>query len=152
MKKIVLIIMSLSLIINQSCDDNPNINANCFVPDVAVNATINMNLPQYFHLQNIGEHLLLQGGNRGIYVVHNYDDGYYAVERTCVYQSDNTCSTIHMDSLNLQLRCGQYADTGFVKCCESLYQLDGRLVNGPAVCNLKNYRVSVQNNVLLIAN
>lgn len=152
MKKIILILACMSLIFNESCNTGPNLSTNCFVPEVAVNASVNMSLPQYFHLQNIGEHMFLNGGNRGIFLVHNYDDAFYAIERTCVYQADNACSTIQVDSLNLQLRCGTYSDTGFVKCCESLYQLDGRLVNGPALCNLKAYRVSVQSNVIQIAN
>jgi nitrite reductase/ring-hydroxylating ferredoxin subunit len=152
MRKIVLLFIGISFLFTPSCTTTDPFGGDCFVPEVAVNATLNLNLPEYFHLQNIGQHLTLDAGNRGILVIHNYDDAFYAVERTCTYLSDRECSFIQVDSLNLQLRCGTYADTGFVQCCTSLFQLDGRLVNGPAQCNLKTYRTSFSGNVLNIGN
>ena len=124
----------------------------CFIPEVAVNETINTALPQYYHLQTIGNYSFLPGGNNGIFLVHNFDGMFYALERTCPYQSDNECSVIQIDSTSLQLKCGAYADTGFVKCCDSRYLLDGLLIQGPSICNLKRYRVNASGSTLFINN
>jgi nitrite reductase/ring-hydroxylating ferredoxin subunit len=152
-KKLTYIALSLSLIFaSSSCKDDPIYNGDCFIPDVAVNEVLNLNLPEYFPLQNLGEYILLEGGNKGIFVVHNYDDIYYALERTCPYQSDLSCSQIVIDTTNLQLRCGKDSDTGFVECCGSLYQFSGLVTQGPSRCNLKPYRVNIQSNTLYINN
>ena len=111
-----------------------------------------MDLPEYFILQNLGEHIYLDAGNRGILLVHFYDDLYYAVERTCPYESDQSCAQVAVDSLNLQLRCGSHTDTGFVECCGSVYQLNGLLLEGPSQCSLKNYQVNRQGNTLFVNN
>lgn len=135
-----------------SCKDEPLYSGECFIPDIAVNEVVNISLPEYFVLQDIGGFVQLDGGNRGIFVVHNYDDIFYALERTCPYESDKDCSVIHVDSLNLRLRCGTYADTGFVECCASKYQFSGLVTEGPSRCNLKPYRINKEGNLLYINN
>lgn len=134
------------------CNSDPIYEGECYVPEIPVNITINMSLPEYFLLQNAGEYRYVDGGNRGIFLVHNYDDVYYAIERTCVYQSDNECAKIFVDSTTLQLKCGTEVDTGFVECCSSRYLFDSRVVNGPARCNLKTYRLNLSGNTLYINN
>lgn len=131
--------------------DNPYV-GDCYIPPVGVNEVVNMSLPEYFRLQNLGEYITLDAGNRGIFVVHYFDDRYYALERTCTYQSDDACARVVIDTTNLQLICGAYADTGFVQCCASKYQFDGLVVSGPSVCNLKPYVVNLQDNTLFINN
>jgi nitrite reductase/ring-hydroxylating ferredoxin subunit len=152
MRIVAFIAIVMGFTILQSCKPDNPYTGDCFVPEISVNQTINMDLPQYFNLQNLGEYIFLDGGNKGIFLVHNYDDIYYAVERTCTYQSDLECSTIHVDSLNLQLKCGEPSDTGFVQCCTSKYLFDSRVVEGPSRCNLKTYRINRSGNVLYINN
>ena len=148
-----LLIISIALLLKfSSCKPENVYDTTCFIPDVGVNETINLDLPEYYRLRDLGEYILLSSGNRGIFLVHNYDDVYYAIERTCTYQSDLDCSTIFVDSLNLQLRCGSYADTGFVECCTSKFLFDSRVSEGPARCNLKTYRVNLSGNTLYINN
>jgi len=153
MKKIWLVILLASFgIYNTGCKSDSLYEGECYVPDVPVSVTINMSLPEYFLLQNTGEYRYVEGGNRGIFVVHNYDDVYYAIERTCTYKSDNECAKIFVDSTTLQLKCGTEVDTGFVECCSSRFLFDSRLVNGPARCNLKTYRLSLSGTTLFINN
>ncbi|PCJ66000.1 MAG: hypothetical protein COA58_07940 [Bacteroidetes bacterium] len=142
----------LALTLNQSCKPDNELIGDCFVPSVSVNLTINMTFPEYFNLQNLGEYKAFEAGNRGIYVIHNYDDIFYAIERTCTYQSDNECSKIYLDNDILQLRCGTPADTGFVKCCESTYAFSSGYLTGPTRCNLKTYRISRSGNTLYVSN
>ena len=152
MNRIILILLILGVVSFDSCKSDDLYSGDCFVPEVSVNYTINMNLPEYFQLQNLGEFLYLEGGNRGVFLVHNFDDVYYAVERTCTYKSDLECAKIFVDSLTLQLRCGAEVDTGFIQCCTSKYQFDSRVTEGPSRCNLKTYRINRNGNILYINN
>lgn len=152
MKKIGLIICCIGLLFSESCKDDNQLTGDCFVPDVSVNLTVNMDLPEYFHLQTLGGSIELDAGNRGVFLIHNYDDAFYAIERTCTYQSENECAKLHVNETTLQLRCGTPADTGFVNCCNSTFLFDSRVVSGPAVCNLKTYRLSKNGNTLYISN
>ncbi len=152
MKNILLIIAVFGAFTYTSCKSDDIYSGDCYVPDIPVNITINMSFAEHFLLQNMGEYKYLEGGNRGIFLVHNYDDYYYAIERTCTYQSDLECSKIFVDSLNLQLRCGTETDTGFVECCTSKFTFDSRVIAGPSRCNLKTYRVNKSGNTLYINN
>ncbi|NNJ56240.1 MAG: hypothetical protein HKP14_08915 [Bacteroidia bacterium] len=152
MKKYLMSSIIVFSVYMSSCKSEDPYSTNCFVPDVAVNQTLNLSLPEYFRLQSLGEYIFLTGGNKGIFLVHNYDDAYYAIERTCTYQSDQECSKIWVDSTNLQLRCGTESDTGFVECCTSKYLFDSRVIEGPSRCNLKTYRVNASGNTLFINN
>ena len=152
MNRFILAILTVATMAQWSCNPDDTFTGDCFVPEVNVAQTINMSFPEFFKLQNIGEHLNIPGGNRGIFLVHNFDCLYYAVERTCTYQSDNECSTIHVDSTTLQLKCGTQTDTGFVKCCDSRFSFDSRLLQGPARCNLKTYPLTVSGTTILISN
>lgn len=154
MKKLTLILFLFGFLAT-SCDpDDPFEGGDCFIPEVAVNLTINMNLPEYFNLQNLGEFVSFENeGHRGVYVIHNYDDFFYAIERTCPYQSDNDCAQVTLDNDILQLRCGEFvSDTSFSECCASTYDFNSARLTGPTICNLKTYRVNRSGNVLYVSN
>ncbi len=137
----------------QSCKPDDELTGDCFVPASAVNITVNMDLPEYYNLRNLGEFISFENqGNRGVYLIHNYDDIYYAIERTCTYQSENECSQIQLDNDILQLKCGMESDTGFVECCKSTYSYNSAFLTGPTRCNLRTYRVSRNGNTLNVTN
>ncbi len=152
MKKGILVIIILGLLGNQSCKPDERVPSDCFIPNVAVSITLNMDLPEYYALRNIGEYKEFNAGNKGVYVIHNYDDIYYAIERTCTYNPDEECSQVFLDKGNLQFKCGQMADTGFVQCCASTYSLNSAFLSGPTQCNLKTYRISRSGNTLYVGN
>ncbi|MGB0849723.1 MAG: hypothetical protein ACPGTP_00630 [Bacteroidia bacterium] len=151
MKYLAVILLSLPFVIG-SCKPDEGINGDCYVPNVAVNLTVNMDLPDYYNLRNLGEYKEFDAGHRGIYLIHNYDDFFYAIERTCTYQSENECAQIYLDDDILQLKCGTQADTGFVKCCSSTYAFNSAFLTGPTLCNLRTYRVNRSGNTLYISN
>lgn len=138
--------------IASSCGDNTPTNGQVFIPDVPVSITVNMELPSHYHLQNLGGYSLLDGGHRGIFLVHNFDDEYYALERTCTFNPDNTCAHIQIDTSNIQLRCGTYAQDTFAQCCQSLYSFDGFVLQGPSQFALKRYNVFKNGSLLTIRN
>lgn len=134
-----------------SCKDEGNNQINN-IPDVPVNLTINLDLPSYYHLQTPGSYALLEGGFRGVFLVHHFDGNYYALERTCSFQSDLACAVIHIDTTNIQLRCGSYTTPGFETCCTSQFSFDGFVIQAPATLPLKRYRVSTSGNLVTIRN
>ncbi len=134
------------------CDDNTPPNGQVFIPDVPVSITVNMDLPLHFHLQNLGGFSLLEGGHRGIFLVHNFDDEFYALERTCTFHPDVDCSFVQVDSANIQLRCGVYENDTFNQCCQSLYSFDGFVLQGPSRFPLKRYNVLRNGSLITIRN
>ncbi len=154
MKRLVVILVILGFALGSCNTEDPFDGGDCFISEIAVNLTINMNLPEYFNLQNLGEFVSFEtAGNRGVYVIHNYDDLFYAVERTCTYKSDDECSRVVLDKDILQLRCGEFTDdTTFVECCASTYDFNSARLTGPTICNLKTYRVNRSGNMLVVSN
>lgn len=134
-----------------SCGEDPY-SGDCYIPPASVSYVINMNLPEYFHMQNLGAMMYLEGGNKGVLLIHNYDDRFYALERTCPYASDLSCSQVVADSISLRLRCGTYNGADFDTCCGSTYTYDGRVMEGPSRCGLKQYSVGVSNNTIYLSN
>ena len=83
------------------CDKSRRVTEN--IPKGLVNLIIDLDLPSYMHLSNVGTHAYFDGGVRGVLVIHDFDDQWYAFERTCAYQPSNQCSNIWVDSVNIQL-------------------------------------------------
>jgi Rieske Fe-S protein len=146
-KVIVLLLMFLAV----ACKDNTP-QQNVFIPNVPVNVTVNTDLPLHFHLKTMGTHSYLNGGNRGIILIHNFDDLFYAVERTCTFQSDLACSKIFVDSSNFQLRCGGYESGTWESCCNSKFAFDGNVLEGPAQFPLKLYRILENGSLITVSN
>lgn len=116
-----------------------------------VNLTINTDLPSYFHLKNMGGFIYETGGNKGILLIHAYDDNFYALDRACTHNPDWACSLIHVDSSRLNLRCGNY-DSTWKPCCDSRFQFDGTVTKGPAKYPLRAYPVSINGSILYVRN
>ncbi len=150
MRKLAFIFIAAFFV--SSCNDNTGQNGLVFIPDVPVSITVNMDLPLHFHLQNLGGFTLLEGGHRGIFLVHNFDDEFYAIERTCTFNSDLQCAHIQVDSSNIQLRCGVYQADTFAQCCQSLYSFDGFVLQGPSQFGLKRYQVFRNGSLLTVRN
>lgn len=145
-------VVILLVFVASSCNDDTPTNGNIFIPNVPVSITVNMELPSHFHLQNLGGFSLLEGGNRGIFLVHNFDDEFYAIERTCTFDPEIECGFIQVDSSNIQLRCGVYESDTFRQCCQSLYSFDGFVLQGPSRFPLRQYQVFRNGNLLTIRN
>jgi hypothetical protein len=149
MNKIILLaLLSVTTLI--SCQKN-NIN-NDPIADVPVNITINMALPLYSHLLNEGTFLYWDGGVKGVVVVHYQNDEYYAFDRSCSYQPSTSCAKIEVDSSFMVFRCGTSKNTGFEKCCDSKFFMNGQVLNGPATFGLKQYQVIKTGTELSIKN
>lgn len=132
------------------CDKSRRVTEN--IPKGLVNLIIDLDLPSYMHLSNVGTHAYFDGGVRGVLVIHDFDDQWYAFERTCAYQPSNQCSNIWVDSVNIQLKCGNYKGFDFEPCCQSKYMYQGFPLSGPAAGRLAQYTISRNGNIVQVYN
>ncbi len=118
------------------------------IPNVYVNFDLNLNLPQYADLNHPGGYVLINNeGYHGIIIYHNLNDEFIALERTCTYQPQNPCSVIYVDSSGIMLRCGLKDGD----CCDSRFDMEGQVLQGPATWPLKRYLVSRNGDILNIS-
>jgi len=146
-----LILFSIIICLGASCKDRTNINPDP-INNVPVNVTINLALPTYFHLQNINTFVFEPGGVKGIVIVHNTDDKFYAFDRSCSFQPSASCAKIEVDSSFYQFRCGETKNSGFQKCCDSRFNFDGSVAQSPAQYGLRSYLVSKNGNFVTVSN
>jgi len=92
------------------------------------------------------------GGYHGLAVIHDFDGTIRVFERTCSYQPLSTCNMLFVDTLTLQMKCGNYDSGVFTNCCESRFDFGGFVVKTPAQFPLKQYRSSLAGNFLSVVN
>lgn len=143
MKKIlavIILIIGLSLF-QSSCRKNKQ-----YVPYVAIDIYLNLNLPSYINLNGIGGWTYVSGGNDGLIVYRQTQTVFMVYDRYCTYNVDGSCGAASVDSTNVTVSC---------PCDGSQYQLyDGAVIKGPATLNLHQYRADYDenNNTLHIYN
>jgi nitrite reductase/ring-hydroxylating ferredoxin subunit len=114
------------------------------VPNVPVNLRLDLDDPANFQLNSVGGSMTIIGGNRGIIVYRRGLNEYSAIERTCSYQSTDTCAYVSIDSTISTVGC---------YCCGSRFQLlDGAPIKGPANASLRLYQTNLINRYLYIYN
>lgn len=114
------------------------------VPNVPVNLRLDLDDPANFQLNSVGGSMTIIGGNRGIIVYRIGLNEYSAIERTCSYQSTDTCAYVSIDSTISTVGC---------HCCGSRFQLlDGAPIKGPANASLRLYQTNLINRYLYIYN
>lgn len=133
-----------------ACKDSRRATEN--IPRGLVNAVLDLNLASNMHLTNVGTFSYIEGGVRGVLIIHDYDDSWYAFERTCAHEPTRNCAKIWVDTQNIQLKCGQFDNGSFEKCCESTYMFSGFPNKGPAVGRLAQYYISRTGNILQVYN
>jgi hypothetical protein len=149
MIRTALYIVSLVLLALPACRSNQ---ANEIIPTGPVNLTIDLNLPANSVLLGPGGFAYYEGGVRGVLVIHDYDDEWYAFERTCAWEPLNACSKIWIDTVAIQMKCGNYVRDTFQACCPSRYIFNGMPVKGPARGILARYKISRTGNLLYVYN
>lgn len=133
----------IALLCITSCSRNNN-DANCkYLVNAAVSATVNLNLPQYSQLQYTSNSVYIANqGNKGI-IVTNVGGGYRAWDAADPNHEQSACSQLTIKGANAVCGCND-ANT------YSLFT--GGSVGTPLPCGLKEYRVNVSGNSLIITN
>jgi hypothetical protein len=136
-----------------SCGDKNNKSDYYPIPYVPVNFQINMDLPAYSDLINVGSYLYMPfEGYKGVIIYHSITGDYIALERACTFNPLEACSYVSVDNSGLVLRCGQYEGKDWLPCCNSKFTMEGIVLEGPAVYPLQRYRVQKMGNTLYISN
>ncbi|MDU8884913.1 hypothetical protein RXV94_01990 [Yeosuana sp. MJ-SS3] len=143
MKKIFLITIAYFFL--TSCSNSDDANNNCnFLPNIGVNRTIELNLPQYNQLNFPSNPVPIPDeGVRGI-IVTNTGTGFVAFDAADPNHVLSTCSTLVISGLEGTCSCDD----------QNQYSLfTGQPLNNSALrCGLKAYRVEQSGNTLFISN
>ena len=113
------------------------------VPNVAVNEEINLSDIDNIDLKQIGGYIYVQGGVRGIIVIHESLNLYRAYDRNCTFQPAEASAVVDVNSSGFYIE-----DTS----CTSTFDLNGFPTGGPAEFPLKEYGVSLAGDILFIFN
>ncbi|MEH6534910.1 MAG: hypothetical protein V7719_00850 [Psychroserpens sp.] len=142
MKKILIV---LSLVFLTNCGDDDNINNCNFLLNVGVNATLNLNLPEFSQLMFTSNSVYVsnQGGNVGIIVTNVGNSNYRAWDAADPNHVPSACSLLQIDGANAICGCTD----------QNEYSLfTGQAIGDPLPCGLKEYRVTVSGSNIVISN
>ncbi|MEM1337666.1 MAG: hypothetical protein AAF634_02135 [Bacteroidota bacterium] len=146
MKYVSCLIIILLLL---SCE-NDDTGRNPFLPDVNFRFDLNLNLPLYNDLNNIGNPIYVGNdgiGIRGVFVMRaGPGDQFVAWEANCPNQAPNACSTMVLEGQNVRCPCDDLEYNLFF----------GQLLNPPddgsRIFNLKPYRAVLTGDSVIISN
>lgn len=103
---IFVIIVIFSLLNSSSCSNRED-TVNCF-PRTPINVTLNLNLPAYFNLQNVGGWIYVdeqQAGTRGLIIVRS-TSGFLAFDRNAPHICPDSNTTLSVEG-NIKIICPQ---------------------------------------------
>ncbi|MCB2376576.1 hypothetical protein LGH70_03220 [Hymenobacter sp. BT635] len=112
------------------------------IPLAAFNEVLNLTDQQNSNLRFDNGAVYHTGGVRGLIVVRQNASTYLAFERTCTYNSADTCARV---------KFVQFAQI-FDPCCKSQFNFQGQVQGGPANLPLRRYSTSLSGNILTITN
>ena len=126
-----------------SCKDDYTDN-NTFLPNVQVNFTINLNLPEGNALLTNGFKIFYNKGLRGVIVFNNGLDNYIGFDLACPHINLQDCSTMTFDQSDLYMSC---------PCDEEKFsKLNGAPKNGGVLHAAREYIVTKSSNLLTVRN
>ena len=145
MKRIIALVLFVFLL---SCEKQQT-NRNPFLQEIGFAFDLNLNLPLYSPLTNIGSSIYVgnqQVGTKGVFVTNTGFDVFRAFEASCPNHAPNDCSTMTMN--------GQVATCG---CEDYEYSLvTGQMLNRPddgqRFYDMLEYRTSFSGSTVLISN
>ncbi len=127
-----------------------SVERNPFLPDVSFRFDLNLNLPLYNDLNNIGNPIYVGNngvGIRGVFVMRiGSGDQFVAWEANCPNHAPNDCSTMTLEGQNVRCPCDDFEYNLFF----------GQLLNPPEdgsrFFNLKPYRAVLAGNSVVVSN
>lgn len=136
----------------QGCRDKDNIDpTRDFFPPVFVYVTVNTVFPQFAELNMPLGFVYLREGYRGIVLYRTGDDRYVAFDRTCSFNTKDSCAFVSMDSNRVHLRCGQH-NPDFQPCCNSRFDASSGIpFSGEARIPLRQYYTAVQGTTIIVS-
>ena len=136
------------LLILLSCDNDTG-NRNPFLQEIGFRFDMNLNLPLYSPLTNLGNAVYIDNpgiGTRGVFVIKSNFDQYRAFEASCPNHIPNECSTMSLDGQVVNCSCEDYQYSLFTG------QLLDRPDDGQRYYDLLEYRATQSGNVVVVTN
>lgn len=114
------------------------------VPSVAIDAYLNLQLPQYINLQTFQNWIYYPAGNRGLIIYRKNSTDFAVLERTCTFDPASSTAQVKVLTDNI---------TSIDSTCGSKFSIsDGSVMNGPATQPLLQYRYEFDGVTLHIYN
>ena len=138
----------LFVVIFCSCQDDIS-NRNPFLQEVSFRFELNLNLPLYNNLSNIGNPVFVNNagvGTRGAFVMRTSFDTFFAFEASCPNHVPNECSTMFIEGQNVICPCEDFEYSLFTG--EHL----NRPEDGSRSFDLLFYRTVQSGNTVIISN
>ncbi|WP_276388706.1 hypothetical protein [Eudoraea chungangensis] len=142
------LLYAFSLILILACSNDEG-NRNPYIQEVGFRFEMNLNLPLYSPLTNIGNAIYVgnQGvGVRGAFVMKSGFDQYIAWEASCPNHPPNNCSTMDLNGQTVTCSCEGYEYNLFNG------QQANRPDDGQQYYDLLFYQTSFNNNTVVISN
>ncbi len=136
------------LVLLLSCDNDSG-NRNPFLQEIGFRFDMNLNLPLYSPLTNLGNALYIDSpgiGTRGVFVIKSNFDQYRAFEASCPNHVPNACSTMSLNGQVVTCSCEDYQYSLFTG------QLLNRPDDGERYYDLLEYRATQNGNVVVVTN
>jgi nitrite reductase/ring-hydroxylating ferredoxin subunit len=133
----------LTIVLIYSCKKNTVENP---IPNVPVNLSINLTMPQYAPLNSIGNSVYLDGGYRGIILYRRSLTEFVSFDRACPYSPTTDGVKLEIDTSGI---------ASYDPHCGSKFSLyDGSILKGPAASPMKPYNTDYDagNNMVYIYN
>jgi hypothetical protein len=127
------IILFLSLLLLTACSNNDRLNNCNYLLDLAVNVSINLNLPQYSQLQYTSNSVYIANQGNGGIIVTNVGSSLRAWDAADPNHTPSSCSIMQITGVNAKCGCSDANEY-------SLFTGGSLGVQLP--CGLKEYRVT----------
>ncbi|WP_198439722.1 Rieske (2Fe-2S) protein [Pareuzebyella sediminis] len=131
-----------------SCDNSRG-DRNPFLQEIGFRFDINLNLPLYSPLTNLGNAVYIDNpsvGIRGAFVIKSNFDQYRAFEASCPNHIPNDCSTMTLNGQTVTCSCEDYEYSLFTG------QLLNRPDDGNRYYDLLEYRASQNGTIVVVTN
>jgi len=142
-------ILSLVILVLLLSCDNDTGNRNPFLQEIGFRFDMNLSLPLYSPLTNLGNAVYIASpgvGTRGVFVIKSNFDQYRAFEATCPNHIPNDCSTMTLDGQIVTCSCEGYEYFLFTG------QQKDRPDDGKRYYDLLEYRATQSGNVVVVTN
>ncbi len=124
-------------------------NRNPFLQEVNFRFELNLNLPLYNNLNNIGNPVYVGNtgvGTRGVFVMKTSLNSFFAFEASCPNHAPNNCSTMDIDGQNVICSCEDFTYSLFTG------QQLNRPNDGNRYYDLLFYRTTQSGNIITVFN
>ncbi len=142
-------VLTISLLLSLFSCENDRGDRNPYLQEIGFRFDMNLNLPLYSPLTNLGNAVFIDNarvGIRGAFVMQSSIDQYRVFEASCPNHVPNDCSTMILNGQTATCSCEGYEYSLFTG------QLINRPDDGNRYYDMLEYRATQSGNVVVISN